>query len=157
MVNKQERSGTGVGGKLVNNRFMPEYQKLMEDMNLVQMKHTRSFKACVHDFNAQMNATPKMDEFSKKCIFLVGLRKWVVDALFKFLKLLEDVAGIIKVVEKTEEDVSKRRPSAPSKQSGLNKNAPLGKGIKKFASRLRVFQQSRPPKRKTIQCLRQRK
>jgi hypothetical protein len=44
-----------------------------------------------------MNATPKMDEFAKKCIFLGGLQKWVVDALFKFPKLPEDVAGIIKI------------------------------------------------------------
>jgi hypothetical protein len=62
-VDEQEREGTGVGGKLVNNRFTPEYQELTEGMNLVQMKHTRSLKAYVRDFNAQMNATPKMDEF----------------------------------------------------------------------------------------------
>lgn len=70
-------------------------------MNLVQMKYTRSLKAYVRDFNAQMNATPKMDEFPKKCISLGGLQilKWVVDVLFKFPKLLEDVAGIIKSVE----------------------------------------------------------
>jgi hypothetical protein len=43
-----------------------------------------------------MNATSKMDEFSKKCIFLGGLQKWVVDALLKLPKLPEDVAGIIK-------------------------------------------------------------
>jgi hypothetical protein len=55
------------------NRFMLEYQELREGMNLVQMRHTWSFKAYVHDFNAQMNAIPKMDEFAKKRIFLGGL------------------------------------------------------------------------------------
>jgi hypothetical protein len=68
----------------------------------------------VRDFNAQMNATPKMDEFSKKYIFLGGLQKWVVDALFKFPKLLEDVAGIIKIAERIEADGSKIKSSAPS-------------------------------------------
>ena len=44
-------------------------------MNLVQMKHTGSLKAYVHDFSAQMHATCKMNEFSKKCIFFDGLQK----------------------------------------------------------------------------------
>ena len=44
-----------------------------------------------------MNTTPKMDEFLKKCIFLDGLQKWVVDALFKFAKLPKDVVEIIKI------------------------------------------------------------
>jgi hypothetical protein len=70
---------------------------LRDGMNLVQMRHKGSRKAYVRNFNAQMNATPKMDKFAKKCIFLGGLQKWVVDALFKFPKLLEDVAGIIKM------------------------------------------------------------
>ena len=92
---------TWVGFKeLLVERFTPEYQELREDMNLVQIKHTRSLKTYVRNFNAQMNATPKMDEFAKKCIFLGGLQKWVVDALFKFPKLLEDVAGIIKIVKR---------------------------------------------------------
>jgi hypothetical protein len=34
-------------------------------MNLVQMKYTGSLKAYVYEFNVQMNAIPKMDEFSK--------------------------------------------------------------------------------------------
>ena len=34
-------------------------------MNLVQMRYTMSLKAYVHDFNAQMNATPKIDEVAK--------------------------------------------------------------------------------------------
>ena len=44
-----------------------------------------------------MKCTPTMDEFSKKCIFSSGLQKWVVDTLFNFPKLLEDVARIIKM------------------------------------------------------------
>ena len=35
-------------------------------MNLVQIRYTRSLKAYVCDFNAQMNITPKMDKFFKK-------------------------------------------------------------------------------------------
>ena len=69
-------------------------------MNLIQLRHTGSLKAYVRDFNTQMNVTPKIDKFAKKCIFLGGLQKWVADALFKFPKLSEDVAGSIKIVEK---------------------------------------------------------
>jgi hypothetical protein len=78
------------------------------------MKHIGSLKAYVLDFNAERNATSKMDEFSKKCIFLGGLQKWVVDALFKFPKLPEDVAGIIKIAEQIEADGPERRLSASS-------------------------------------------
>jgi len=105
---------TWVGFKdMLSERFTPEYQELREGMNLVQMRHTGSLKAYVRDFNAQMNATPKMHEFSRKCIFLGGLQKWVVDALFKFPKLPEDVAGIIKIVERIEADGPERRSSGP--------------------------------------------
>ena len=126
---------TWVGFKeLLVERFTPEYQELCEGMNLVQMRHTRSLKAYVHDFNAQMNATPKMDEFAKKCIFLGGLQKWVVDALFKFPKLPEDVAGIIKIAERIEADGPERKSSGPSQQSGFSKNGSRGKECKKFGS-----------------------
>jgi hypothetical protein len=101
-------------------------------MNLVQMRHTGSLKAYVRDFNAQMNATPKMDEFSKKCIFLGGLQKWVVDALFKFPKLPEDMADNIKIVERIEADGPERKSSGPSHQSGFSRNASRGKERKKF-------------------------
>ena len=37
------------------------------------MKHTGYFKDCVHNFNAQMSATPEMDEVAKKLIFWRGL------------------------------------------------------------------------------------
>ena len=103
-------------------------------MNLVQMRHTGSLKAYVRNFNAQMNATPKMDEFAKKCIFLGGLQKWVVDALFKFPKLPEDVVGIIKIAEKIEADGPERKSSGPSQQSGFSKNGSRGKECKKFGS-----------------------
>jgi hypothetical protein len=103
---------------LLVDRFTPEYQELREEMNLVQMRHTWSFEAYVRNFNAQMNATPKMDEFAKRCIFLGGLQKWMVDALFKFPKLPEDVAGIIKIAERIEADGLERKSSGPAQQSG---------------------------------------
>ena len=96
------------------------------------MRHTGSFKAYVCDFNAHMNATPKMDEFAKKCIFLGGLQKWVVDALFKFPKVPKNAAGIIKIAEKIEADDPERKSSGPSQQSGLKKNRSQGKERKKF-------------------------
>ena len=99
-----------------------KYQELREGKNLVQMRHTGSLKAYVRDFNTQMNATPKMDEFAKKCIFLSGLQKWVVDALFKFPKLSKDVVGIIKIAKRIEADGLERKSSGPSQQSGLSKN-----------------------------------
>jgi hypothetical protein len=125
---------TWVGFKeLLVDRFTPEYQKLREGMNLVQMRHTRSLKAYVRVFNAQMNVTPKkMDEFAKRCIFLGGLQKWVVDALFKFPKLPEDVAGIIKIAERTEADGPERQSSGPAQQSGSSRNMSRGKKCKKF-------------------------
>ena len=49
--------------KLLVKRFTPEYQKLCEGMNLVQMRHMGSLKAYVLDLNTPMNATPKMDNF----------------------------------------------------------------------------------------------
>ena len=103
-------------------------------MNLVQMRHIGSLKGCVHNFNTQMKATPKMDEFAKKCIFLGGLQKWVVDTLFKFPKLPEDVARIIKIIERIEADGPKRKSSGPSQQSSFNKNGSQSKERKKFGS-----------------------
>ena len=44
-------------------------------MNLVQMRHLGSLKACVCEFNIQMNNTTKMGEFTKKCIVLDGFAK----------------------------------------------------------------------------------
>ena len=107
---------------------------LREGMNLVQIKHIGSFKAYVHNFNTQMNATPKMDEFAKKCIFLGGLQKWVVDALYKFPKLPEDMVGSIKILGRIEADGLEKKSSGPSLQSGLSKNGSRGKEHKKFGS-----------------------
>ena len=120
--------------ELLVERFTLEYQELHEGMNLVQMRHTRSLKAYVCDFNVQMNATPKMDKFAKKCIILGGLQKWVVDALFKFPKLSEDVARIIKIVERIEADGPKRKSSGPSQQSSFSKNGSRCKESKNFGS-----------------------
>jgi hypothetical protein len=61
--------------KLVVERFTPEYHELLEGMNLVQIRHMRSFKAYVCKVNTEMNATPKMDKFPKKCIFLGKVAK----------------------------------------------------------------------------------
>jgi hypothetical protein len=124
---------TWVGFKeLLVDRFTLEYQELREGMNLVQMRHTGFLKAYVHDFNAQMNATPKMDEFAKRCIFLGGLKKWVVDALFKFPKLPEDMAWIIKIAERIEADGPERKSSGPAQQSSSSRNMSQGKERKKF-------------------------
>jgi hypothetical protein len=56
--------------KLLVKRFTPVYQQLYEGMNLVQMRLTGPLKAYVLDLNAPMNATPKMDNFAKKFLFL---------------------------------------------------------------------------------------
>ena len=41
----------------------------------MQMKHPRSLKAYVHEFDTQMDDTSKMDEFSQKYIILSGVSK----------------------------------------------------------------------------------
>jgi hypothetical protein len=48
------------------------------------------------------------------------LQKWVVDALFKFPKLLEDVTGIIKIAKGIEADGPKKNKSwvAPQNKVG---------------------------------------
>jgi hypothetical protein len=56
--------------ELLIERFTPVYQQLCEGMNLVQMRLTGALKAYELDLNVPMNATPKMDNFAKKCIFL---------------------------------------------------------------------------------------
>ena len=138
-TNKKERNSKVVAKlnwigfkELLVDRFMPEYQELQEEINLVQMKHTGSFKAYVRNFNAQMNRTPMMDKFAKKCIFLGGLQKWVGDTLFKFPKLLEDVAGIIKIAEKIEVDVYEKKLSGTALQGGLSRNMSQGKERNNF-------------------------
>jgi hypothetical protein len=56
--------------KLFVKRFTSEYQELLEGLNLVRIWYTGPLKAYVLNLNAPMNATPKMDNFVKKCIFL---------------------------------------------------------------------------------------
>ena len=86
----------------------------------------------MHKFNAQMNTTPKIDEFAKKCIFLGALQKWVEDALFKFPMYPSVVLGIIKIAQNTDAHGPKTKASDPSPQSGLSRNMSLGKESKKF-------------------------
>ena len=62
-------------------------------MTLVQIKDTDSLKAYLCKLSVQINATPKMDEFANKCIFISGLQKRVVDTLFGFPNLPKDVHG----------------------------------------------------------------
>ena len=78
-------------------KFTPEFQKLCEGMNLVQMRLAGPLKAYMLDLNAQMNAMPKMDKFAMKCIFLGGVQKLVVDALFKFQNVFGDMVEIINI------------------------------------------------------------
>jgi hypothetical protein len=56
--------------ELLVERFIPVYKQLCEEMNLVQLRLTGPLKAYVLYLNAPMNATPKMDNFAKKYIFL---------------------------------------------------------------------------------------
>jgi hypothetical protein len=49
--------------KLFVERFAPEYQEFLERINLVQMRHTWSSKACTSNLNAQMKIMPKIDNF----------------------------------------------------------------------------------------------
>jgi hypothetical protein len=76
------------------------------------MKHTGFFKAHEHDFSTQMNVTLNMNKFARKGIFIRGLQKCMVNALFKFSKLLEDVAGIIKIAERNEANGSQKNQAA---------------------------------------------
>ena len=124
---------TWIGFKeLFNEKFTSKYQELYDEMNLVQMRHTMSFKAYVCYFNVQINTVPKIDKFVKKCIFLSRLQKWVLNTLYKFPKLPKDVPKIIKILERIEANGSKKKLDGPSQQSGLNRNAFLDKEYKKF-------------------------
>jgi hypothetical protein len=66
----------------------------------------------------------------------------MIDALFKFPKLPEDVARIIKISEQSEADGPEKKSSVPSQQSSLDKNAFRGKRRKKLGSRPRPKDQS---------------
>ena len=78
-------------------------------MNLVQMKHTGPLKAYVRNLNAQIHATPKMDNFSRKCIFLGGVVKVGGGRLVQIPRAFEDMAGIIKVAKGIEADGPKTK------------------------------------------------
>jgi hypothetical protein len=52
-------------------------------------------KAYVLDINTKMNVIQKMDKFAKKHMFLGGIQRLVVDALFKFPNIFKEMAGII--------------------------------------------------------------
>jgi hypothetical protein len=56
--------------EILVERFTPVYQQLCEGINLVQMRLMGPLKAYGLDLHTPMNATPKMDNFAKKCIFL---------------------------------------------------------------------------------------
>jgi hypothetical protein len=95
------------------DRFMSEYQKLRENELGANEAHD-VLKAYVGDFNVQMNATPKMDKFVRKCLFLNDLQKWVVDVLFKFRTFSEDMAGIIEIAKRIKAHGPKRKSSRPA-------------------------------------------
>jgi hypothetical protein len=48
------------------------------------------------------------------------LQKWVMDALFKFPKLHEDVVGIISITKSIEINGLERKSGGPLQQSGLS-------------------------------------
>ena len=60
--------------ELSSERSMLRSQELHKEMNLMQMKYIK-FKIYMYNFNSQMNAKPKMDDFAKKCVFLGRLQK----------------------------------------------------------------------------------
>jgi hypothetical protein len=73
---------------LIVERLTSVHQKLFEGMDLVQMKLTGPLKAYVVDLNAPMNATPKLDNFAKKCISLGEKTKVGRGHLVEVLKLV---------------------------------------------------------------------
>lgn len=68
----------------------------------------------------------------RNAVFLGRLQRWVVDALLKFLKFLEDVAGIIKIAKSIEADGTEKKSSSLSQQSGLSRNMFQGKNERSF-------------------------
>ena len=61
--------------ELFVKKFTPVYQKLCEGIHLVKMRLTGPLKAHALHLNAPMDATPKMDNLAKKCIFLGEIAK----------------------------------------------------------------------------------
>jgi hypothetical protein len=85
-------------------------------MNLVQMRLTGPRKAYVFDLNAPMNATPKMDNFVKKCIFLGEVAKVGGGCLVHIPKFLEDMVAIIKIAKGIEIDSPEKKLGRASPQ-----------------------------------------
>jgi hypothetical protein len=50
-----------------------------------------------------------MDKYSKKCVFLGGIQKLVMDVLLKFPKFFEAMAGIIKITKTIEDNGPKKK------------------------------------------------
>jgi hypothetical protein len=76
--------------ELFVERVTPVYQQVCEGMNLVQMRLSWPLKAYEIDLNAPMNATPKIDNSTKKCIFLgEKVKVGGGETLFKFPNLLK--------------------------------------------------------------------
>ena len=104
--------------KLFIMRFAPESQKLGEGTDLVQMRHTHPIEAYVRNLIAQINATPKMDKISRKCIFLGQVVKVDGGCLVQVPKAFEDMARIIKISKSIEVDGLKGKLGSASQQSG---------------------------------------
>ena len=81
-------------------------------MNLVQLKLRGGFlKAYVLDFNAQMNATPKMHKFSRKMYVFRWISKVGGGYFVQFPMFFKDMAGIIKITKGIEADGPKSAKS----------------------------------------------
>ena len=96
-------------------------------MNFIQIKHPGSLKAYVCIFHTQMNGTSMMDELSKKYIILGEVSKMVVNNMFKFRKLIEGVAKIIKIAKSIEADDPKRKFGDALQQWALREDRFQGK------------------------------
>ena len=78
----------------------------------------------MREFNTQMDGTTKINELAKKHIFLDGVAKRVLDILFKFPKLIEVVAGIIKIAKSIEADEPEKKSDGASHQGLKGKQFP---------------------------------
>jgi hypothetical protein len=70
----------------------------------------------VHNLNAQMNHTAKLEEHSKKCIVLGGVSKVGGGCLVQVPKAFKDMVGIIKVAKSIEIDGPERKSGCVSPQ-----------------------------------------
>jgi hypothetical protein len=95
--------------ELLVDKFMREYQNLCEEMNLVQMRHTGLFTAYVRYLNTQINATPKINKFSRKYIFLAEIGKMGGGCFVQVPKPFEDVMEIVKIFDNIEANGPKKK------------------------------------------------